>query len=89
MRTKKIKNSTESVSESEISHVLKPDDTTIATSVEPEVVVPAEPQVQLNITENLEMNENMENTIINSNPVIVEKKKEAEKNLLDPTPQFL
>ena len=84
MRTKKIKNSTESVSESEISHVLKPDDTTIATSVEPEVVVPAEPQVQLNITENLEMNENMENTIINSNPVIVEKKKRGRKKLIRP-----
>ena len=71
MRTKKIKNSTESKTESEMLHVLNPDHTTIAT--------PIEKEVQLNIIENAE---NVENAIINT--VIVEKKKRGRKKLIKP-----
>ena len=75
MRTKKMNNITKSESESEISHLLKPDHTT-DTDMTTTPITPVEPDMELNITENVE------NVAINT--IILEKKKRGRKKLIKP-----
>ena len=71
MRTKKIKNSIESESESEISHLsLLNQDSHADASIS---IEPVEPELQINSTENI---------VINT--IIVEKKKRGRKKLIKP-----